>query len=86
MFKTYWKTAALAALGCFAIAALSQAQNVVAPAAATKKQTIPPAGPAPTGSVDMFTGMPPALDKTNLYSEIASNKLSPNVAGALERV
>lgn len=86
MIKTYWKTAVLAALGCFAIAALSQAQNVVAPAATAKKQTIPPAGPAPTGSVDMFSGMPPALDKANLYSEIASNKLSPNVAGALERV
>jgi len=31
----------------------------------------------------MVSGMPPAIDKVNLYSEIASGKLSPNVTGAL---
>jgi YVTN family beta-propeller protein len=30
--------------------------------------------------------MPPAIDKTNLYSETAAGKMSPAVAGALERV
>jgi YVTN family beta-propeller protein len=30
--------------------------------------------------------MPPPVDKTNLYSETAANRMSPAVAGALERV
>ena len=47
---------------------------------------IPPPGPLPSGTLDLVSGMPAAIDKNNLYSEIASSKLSPNVAGALERV
>ena len=50
------------------------------------KQVIPPPGPLSTGLLDMVSGMPPAIDKANLYSEIGVGKLSPNVAGALERV
>ena len=56
------------------------------PYAAPAKSLIPPPGPLPTGALDMFSGMPPAVNPANLYSEIASSKLSPNVAGALERV
>ena len=47
---------------------------------------IPPPGPLPTGALDLVSGMPVVVDKNNLYSEIASIKLSPNVAGALERI
>ena len=54
--------------------------------AARVKPTIPAAGPLPNGALDIVSGMPPAVDKNNLYSEIAATKLSPNVAGALERI
>ena len=54
--------------------------------AVAAKSVIPPPGPLPTGTLDMVSSMPPAVNPANLYSEIASNKLSPNVAGALERV
>ena len=50
------------------------------------KLIIPPPGPMPTGVLDMVSGMPVAVDKNNIYSEIASNKASPNLAGALDRV
>ena len=98
MRKNYSFADVLAALSCAATVSLAAAQTpatTTSPAAkpaasgATAgyaKQVIPPPGPMPTGVVDMFSGMPPAIDKTNLYSEIASGKLSPNVAGALERV
>ena len=52
--------------------------------AARVKPTIPAPGPLPTGALDLVSGMPAAVDKNNLYSEIAAAKLSPNVAGALE--
>ena len=55
-------------------------------AAQSAKPFIPPPGPMPTGALDMVSGMPAAVDKNNLYSEIAASKLSANVAGALERV
>ncbi len=36
--------------------------------------------------VETVAGMPPVVDPRNLYSETAAGKLSPAVAGALERV
>ena len=36
--------------------------------------------------VETVSGMPPVVDARNLYSETAAGKLSPAVAGALERV
>jgi YVTN family beta-propeller protein len=36
--------------------------------------------------VETVSGMPPVVDPRNLYSETAAGKLSPAVAGALERV
>ena len=37
-------------------------------------------------SVATIPGMPPVIDPANLYSEAAAGKMSPAVAGALERV
>ena len=42
-----------------------------------------PPGPAPIVTVP---GMPPVPDPTNLYSETVAGRMSPAVAGALERV
>jgi YVTN family beta-propeller protein len=42
-----------------------------------------PASPEPIVTVD---GMPPVIDPTNLYSEIAAGKLSPAVKDALPRI
>ena len=36
--------------------------------------------------VQTVPGMPPVPDPNNLYSETAAGKMSPNVAGALERI
>jgi YVTN family beta-propeller protein len=41
---------------------------------------------APSRAVETVPEMPPVVDPTNLYSETAAGKLSPAVAGALERV
>jgi YVTN family beta-propeller protein len=38
------------------------------------------------GAVDVIPGMPPVVDAKNLYSETDADRLSPAVAGALERV
>ena len=53
------------------------AQTPAAPASAPVRSS-----PA----VATVPGMPPVVDPTNLYSEVTSGKLSPAVAGALERV
>ena len=43
--------------------------------------------PAPsTAAVDTVPGMPPVPERANLYSEVGANRMSANVAGALERV
>ena len=80
MRKYYWKAGLVTVLGCIAAVSLSTAQTT------NSKSVIPPPGPMPTGVFDMVSGMPAAVDVNNLYSEIASSKLSSNVAGALERV
>jgi YVTN family beta-propeller protein len=41
---------------------------------------------APGHAVATVPGMPPVIDRNNLYSETTTGKLSPAVAGALERV
>ena len=41
---------------------------------------------APQAAVATVPGMPPVPDRDNLYSETATGKMSPAVAGALERV
>jgi YVTN family beta-propeller protein len=50
-----------------------------APAAAS-------AAPSRPTAIATVPGMPPVVDPNNLYSETASGHMSPNVAGALERV
>jgi YVTN family beta-propeller protein len=48
-----------------------------------------PSAPAPAkapAAVTTVSGMPGVPDPNNLYSETGANRLSPNVAGALERV
>jgi YVTN family beta-propeller protein len=52
-------------------------------------QTSPAASAAPApkpASVNTVPGMPPVPDSKNLYSETVAGRLSPAVAGALERV
>ena len=72
----------------------AQAQTTVTPPAASSMPARPatagasappavPPGPAPIVTVP---GMPPVVDPLNLYSETVATRLSPNVAGALERV
>jgi YVTN family beta-propeller protein len=41
---------------------------------------------AGTPELDILPGMPPVVDRTNLYSEVAAGQLSPAVADALPRV
>ncbi len=41
---------------------------------------------APAGAIATVAGMPPVPDRNNLYSETVAGRLSPAVAGALERV
>ena len=41
--------------------------------AARVKPTIPAPGPLPTGALDLVSGMPAAVDKNNLYSEIVGD-------------
>jgi len=51
----------------------------------TRAQAPPAGAPAPA-TVRTIPGMPPVPDPANLYSETASDKLSPAVAGALSRI
>jgi YVTN family beta-propeller protein len=46
----------------------------------------PAAAQQGTGSIETVPGMPPVLDRNNLYSETRSDRLSPAVAKALPRV
>jgi YVTN family beta-propeller protein len=40
----------------------------------------------PTGAIETVPGMPPVVDAANLYSEIRSSNLRPDVAAALPRI
>ena len=54
-----------------------------APAAKTDAPAPAPVPPAVPVAVE---GMPPIIDPNNLYSEVGADRMSPAVAGALERV
>ena len=73
----------------FASAALLASTAALA-AAPGGRPLAPPAPrrprPAAPSAVATVPGMPPVPDPNNLYSETAAGKLSPAVAGALERV
>ena len=49
-------------------------------------QPVAAQAPAATSAVATVPGMPPVADRNNLYSETTSGKLSPAVAGSLERI
>ena len=71
--------AIVAALGCAAAGSWTFAQ--------TSTQAVPPAVKSGAEAVPVaVSGMPAIVDKNNLYSEIAAGRMSPAVAGALERV
>ena len=80
MRKNYSIMAALAALTCAAAVSLTLAQT------ATKSATPTEVKPLATPVSSAVVGMPAAVDANNLYSEIASGRMSPAVAGSLERV
>jgi YVTN family beta-propeller protein len=44
------------------------------------------AASSPAATVNTVPGMPAVPDRNNLYSEVGANRMSPAVAGALERV
>ncbi len=68
----YFSPRTLPVLAAALLAACLQPAAAQAPAAPSAVATVP--------------GMPPVVDRNNLYSETAAGKLSPAVAGALERV
>ena len=61
------------------------AQTVPVAPKSTVAASAPGPDPANVGVVTV-PGMPPVVDKNNLYSETGARRLSPAVAGALERV
>jgi YVTN family beta-propeller protein len=63
--------------------ALAQPAPAAKAASASAPAARPASGPAPIATVP---GMPPVVDRNNLYSETITGRLSPAVAGALERV
>ena len=71
--------AALPLIAAGACAAWWAHAQTAAPAASAAPSSRPAA-------INTVPGMPPVVDPTNLYSETASGHMSPNVAGALERV
>jgi YVTN family beta-propeller protein len=79
MPKNYSILAVLAALTCAAAVSLTLAQTVAKPAASEVK-------PLAIATGSTVAGMPAVVDLSNLYSETASSRMSPAVAGALERI
>ena len=57
-----------------------------ASAASAAKADAPVASPLAAAAPVPVEGMPPIIDPNNLYSEVRANRMSPAVAGALERV
>jgi YVTN family beta-propeller protein len=58
--------------------------SVAAQSQPAAPRTTPPKAAA--SNISTVPGMPPVIDRNNLYSEIATGKMSPAVAGALGRV
>ena len=56
------------------------------PASAPASAAAAAARPAAVAPIVTVPGMAPVIDPTNLYSETTANRMSPAVAGALERV
>lgn len=75
MLKNKWTVAGVMACAGIVAAAWAVAQAQAASALAK-----------PAAGVEVVAGMPPVVDKTNLYSEVGAGRLSAAVGGALERV
>ena len=96
LFSSPSRWSIVIALGAVAGAAFvinGQAQPTAStlPTTAPATLTLSPSlasSPANASAQNVATvpGMPAVVDALNLYSEIAKGKLSPNTAGALERV
>jgi len=74
----------IAANGKFPIAIVAAAMLVLCGSA--RAQQAAPKSPPAAPAIATVPGMPPVPDANNLYSETGAGKLSPAVAGALERV
>jgi YVTN family beta-propeller protein len=94
-FKKLVVAAASVLAGCAVVGAWAVAQTkplavaqAVLPGSVAKKETnLAAAGVNKAdAAINVVAGMPPVVDKNNLYSEIASDKMSAAVEGALERV
>jgi YVTN family beta-propeller protein len=66
--------------------ASSHAHNLAAAIGLTLFAALPASAQPAPAAVQTVPGMAPVPDPTNLYSETAAGKMSPNVAGALERI
>ena len=65
---------------------LGLAQNPAVPASAALSAARAASAAAASATVQTVPGMPPVIDKNNLYSETTSGRISSATAGALERV
>jgi len=73
--------------GLFASLGMAAWWAMAQPAGASGAAMAPvPAQALPGGPIATVAGMPPVVDRDNLYSEIASGHMSAQVAGALPRV
>jgi YVTN family beta-propeller protein len=66
--------------------ASSHAHNLAAAIGLTLFAALPASAQPAQAAVQTVPGMAPVPDPANLYSETAAGKMSPNVAGALERI
>jgi YVTN family beta-propeller protein len=73
-------------VGAWAVAQTSP-QKVIPGSVAKKETNLPVASVNKAeAAINVVAGMPPVVDKNNLYSEISADKMSTAVGGALERV
>ena len=79
---------AVTVLGVVAVACSDSGDENAAstPTGPTSASTAPPTTSTGKGRIATIPGMPGVTDPDNLYGDTASNKLSPTVSGALNRV
>ena len=87
MRKIYWITGILATFGSAAAVSFSMAQTVPAnpaypvtsapPSTGRAKSVIPPPGPLPSGTLDLVSGMPAAIDKKRKVGGVVGHAVRP---------